>query len=95
MENKRWDIVHETLYGLCQWVGVISNGKNYKFFRTEKENDRCMCYVFDTLADMMGNNKEHAIVSYLWTSMNDTLLMDALTDGTPLGKINFSDDYEE
>lgn len=85
----KWDFVleHESLnpafYGF--WTGVISNGKDFLFFRANREDN--ICEVFGSLEEMCEEDSElSALCSYPWTAENDALLLSVL-ENNPFEKI--------
>lgn len=79
----RWDFVHEqeslnpAFYGF--YTGIISNGKDFLFFRANREDN--LCEVFGSIEEMGEDDSElFALCSYPWTAENDSLLLSVLNN---------------
>ena len=81
--QPKWDFVHEqeslnpAFYGF--YTGIISNGKDFLFFRANREDN--LCEVFGSIEEMGEDDSElFALCSYPWTAENDSLLLSVLNN---------------
>lgn len=77
---EKWQIAYEEeqfsrITGTAFFRGVISNGKDFLFFKTDGSSDEdSTCHVYNSIV-MSGDSEE---CSYPWTAENDQRLLDCL-----------------